>query len=224
MRQPVRKIQQRAPVLSPPSLFYLPPQSPRDPMHPIANPQNRYAKCQHRVIACRRIRVIRGTRPTRQNQSRGLILPNIRNRGRARQNRRKHLLLPHPPRNELRILPSKIQHHHAAALRIRLSLLFLQLSPACHPLPSIAPLAASFIAHKQHTVIPSETGGFFLPRSVPLNASARAVEESPLDLRSPCASSSLLSLPHYFVTSLLHDEIHQLIRHHNLLHNFLPTQ
>src|SRR5580704_10437409 len=142
MRQPVREIQQRAPILLPPSLFYLPPQSPRDPMHPIANPQNRYAKCQHRLIASRRVRVIRGTRPTRQNQSRRLILPNIRNRGRAWQNRRKHLLLPHPPRNQLRILPPKIQHHHATTLRIGLPLFFHHLCPARHPLPSPAPHTA----------------------------------------------------------------------------------
>jgi hypothetical protein len=44
---------------------------------------------------------------------------------------------------------------------------------------------ASFVSNQQEPVIPSERGGFFLPRSVPLNASARAVEESLFDLRSP---------------------------------------
>src|SRR6202040_2441574 len=90
-------------------------------------------------------------------------------------------------------------------------------------LPTSTPCVASVIAHRQptawprcscisNTVIPSETGEYSLRRSVPLNAPARAVEESLLDLRSPCPFSAsgaifyLLSLPHYFVTSLLHNK------------------
>ena len=94
-------------------------------MHAVANTENRNARRQNRWVAHRRISVVNGTGTTGQNHSRRFIGADLFHGGGTWQDRAEHLLLPNPPRDQLRVLPAKIQHHNSAKLRLRLGIFFL---------------------------------------------------------------------------------------------------
>ena len=111
----VLPLQKRAAVLPSRGAFDLSPEGVRNPLHAVTNPQHGHAKLQHARVANGRGRVINGTRPARKHHAGRLIPANFVQRSRAGQDGREDLLLADSPRNQLRVLPAKIEDHHAAS-------------------------------------------------------------------------------------------------------------
>ena len=105
-------VQVRRPILPPRRPPHFSAQGVRHPLHAVANPQNRNPQLQHIRIAMRRVRVIHRTGAATQHDPHRLERADLLHLRRARQNRREYFLLADPPRNQLRILPAKIEHHN----------------------------------------------------------------------------------------------------------------
>ncbi len=86
----------------------------RDPLQAVANSENGYAEIQHAGIAFGSACVIDGTWPTGKDDSDRSEDANILKRSSARQNGGENLLLADSTRDELRILPAKIQDDDSA--------------------------------------------------------------------------------------------------------------
>src|SRR5467141_1211871 len=109
----------RPPILSTVSPFHTSAQHVRHPLQAVANPEHRDAERQYARIARRRACVIHGVRSARQHHASRLVLQDLLDARRARQNRAEHLLLADSPRDQLCILPAEIKHYDAAALTHR---------------------------------------------------------------------------------------------------------
>src|SRR5689334_2553469 len=109
--------QMSAAILAPLGLFDFPAERVCDPLHAIADSKDGNAQRQHLRVTPRRIVVINRAGAAGQDDSRGLELLNLLDGRGARQNRGENLLLADAARNQLRVLPAEVQHHHAAEFR-----------------------------------------------------------------------------------------------------------
>ena len=95
----------------------------REPLHAVADAEDRYSQLQRLRIAQRGVLVIHRARAARQHDPYWFLRANLREAGRARKDRGKHLLLADAAGDQLSVLAAKIQHddsvfraHHASVL------------------------------------------------------------------------------------------------------------
>jgi hypothetical protein len=114
-RQPVEKhagldhIDLRPTVLSMLGAFDLPAELVGRKMHAVTDPQDRNPELENGGIHLRRVRLVDALRPTRENHSDGVLLPNLL---RAEVEGLDHAVdpvLPHPAGDQLGVLAAKIQ-------------------------------------------------------------------------------------------------------------------
>src|SRR5579859_1869773 len=126
------KIKLCAAVLAAACWFDMAAKSVRNPLHSIANAENRNVLQKHGGIAFWRVCGVNGIWPARKDDSRRFELADFVNGSGARQDGAEYFLLADAARDELRILPAKVQHDHAAALRLWLAVFFLHFRSSRH--------------------------------------------------------------------------------------------
>src|SRR5438552_3150619 len=114
----VLKVQERAAVLAPMRFLDFAAHGFGDPVHAVADAENRDAHGEHGMVARGRPGIVSGAGTTGKNETDRLELSDIVWSNGAWHHRREHLLLTDAPRDQLGVLTAEIDHDDAATFRI----------------------------------------------------------------------------------------------------------
>src|SRR5215831_11674346 len=121
-----------APILTAPGRLDVAAERARDPLHAVADTQNWNVLREHCRIALGRSRVVNGIWAAGEDDAGGFVTADFFDGSRTRKNCAEDFLFADAPCDELGVLTAKIEHHHAAALRLWLSVFFLHCRSSRH--------------------------------------------------------------------------------------------